>query len=169
MRLTFSSTEFRLLRGASTLWAIASKRQTWPEMVIVDLVLTIVEHRSLVKVFCVNPLQWDPCRRHVLGRPEGFAPLDFKLKAISHITGCMYLYPNIRVVLRAHSVRPMMFEGCPACDVQFKQKRPYGSCWWHRWLWNQKDRCTQFGAQDMYLMSWSEIWWLEWCLGFFGE
>src|SRR5258708_21821927 len=71
---------------------------------MVDFALSIVEHRFLVKVLGIDPLQWDPLGE-VAGGVEVMAALDLELESIPHITSRVDQNADLRVSVRAHKVR----------------------------------------------------------------
>ncbi len=78
---------------------------------IVDFALSIIEHRFLVKVLGIDPLQRDPLHGEVTGGVEVMATLDLELESVLHITSCVDQNADFRVGVRAHKVRPVILEG----------------------------------------------------------
>ena len=95
---------------------------------MVDFIFSVVKHSLLLKVFCVDPLQWDPCRRNIVGCLQVFTALDFELEATSHITCRVYLYADIRICMRPNKVRPVIFEGRSVPDQQLHHKSSSRAC-----------------------------------------
>lgn len=100
----------------------------------VDFALPTIEHRLLIKVLSIDPLQRDPLCRTVAGGVEVMAALDFKIKTILHITGCVNQNADVRVCVRANPVRPVVLEGRAVVDQQLyhesTSRTRRGYCWW---------------------------------------
>src|SRR5258708_38630060 len=100
---------------------------------MVDFALSIVEHRFLVKVLGIDPLQWDPLGE-VAGGVEVMAALDLELESVPHITSRVDQNADLRVSVRAHKVRPVILEGPAVVDQQLDQESPsrtrHGHGWW---------------------------------------
>ena len=93
---------------------------------VVGLVIPIVEHGSLVKIFGFNPLQWDPLRRIVGGALKIMAAPNLEPEAVSYISTRLHQNPNIGISMRAYPVSPMIHEGSTVVNHQLHQESPAG-------------------------------------------
>lgn len=86
----------------------------WP---IIKLVISVVEHSLLVKIFSIHPLE-----RNLLRRVELVAPADLELEAIFHVARGIDQDAGCPVGVRGYPERPVVFEWGAVVDHQFHQE-----------------------------------------------
>lgn len=91
---------------------------------MVDLAYSIVQHRFLVKVLGIDPLQRDPLGGNVAGSVQVMAALDLELESAPHITSRVDLNADVRVGVRAHPVCPVILVGPAVENQQLDQESP---------------------------------------------